>query len=69
MLSVYTPKKRYNIHDAFINGFTSVFAIFPSQKVVKLQTADDDRRAIASDWMAVGRVIRHAMINYKTIDE
>lgn len=67
IVSVY--KKRYKVHDAFVGGFISMFAICPSHRFVKLQTADDDIRAIASDWMEVGGVIRHAMINYKNVDQ
>ena len=67
ILSVY--KKRYKVYDAFIGGFSSVFSIYPSRRVIKLQTADDDIHALASDWMEVGGVIRHAMINYKNVDQ
>lgn len=67
VVSIYNNSVKLN--DFFIDGFTSIFAVYPSKRIIKLRTIEDDTRAIASDWRKVGGVIRHAMTNFKTIDK
>lgn len=56
------------LNHAFFSGFTTIFAIYPLQRVIRFRTPFDDRNHIASDWRVVGNGIRQAMIELQFKD-